>query len=115
MKMLGVNPIYLCDKHLLAEHAEIHVFARTIRQKISVKQYTDSGCLDTTKIKSRHDDLAKELERRKIPHRTPLTYVDEIMQGSVNSAKNTAELMETCDDCYLLIRKQLEERIRIHD
>lgn len=90
----------LCRKHLLGEHVECHMFVGTINKGKSIDGYLKNGLVDTDKIKSRHDELAKEMERRGIKHNSPLEYDDKINKQSINVNKNLIDLMRRCVECY---------------
>jgi len=118
MRMWGVDPKVLCTRHLSGEHAEMHMFAGTIKKGIRLTGYIQKGEVETDKIKERHDELAAELSRRTqelvdlgvklkrtrtIEHKSPMNenpYYPEI--GRINRAENLRVLMERCTECAKL-------------
>jgi hypothetical protein len=106
MRMWMVNPKIMCRKHLLGEHAELHMFVGTIRKGVSLAGYVSRGLVDTTKIVSRHETLAKELWDRGYNHISPLIYIDTLKIGVVDEANSMAELTRRCPDCAKLISEQ---------
>lgn len=43
MRQWLVDPRCLCDKHLLGEHVEHHMFIGTLRKNKSIQGYLDKG------------------------------------------------------------------------
>ena len=100
MRMWGVNPALLCDKHLLGEHVEMHMFAGTIKKGISTKGYEETGLVDLSKIRSRHDKIAKEMKRRGMNHKSPMdSIVDGLKGGKIDIKANLRELEQRCKEC----------------
>lgn len=114
VRMWGVNPELLCAKHLLGEHVEMHMFAGSIRKGISTKGYEQTGLVILSKIRSRHDALAKEMKRRGMNHRSPM---DRIVDGSkggwLDEKKNLKELKRRCVECGKLIRRHQATRMHL--
>jgi len=105
MRMWGVNPELLCDKHLLGEHVEMHMFAGTIRKGISTKGYEETGLVVLSKIRSRHNAIAREMKRRGMNHKSP---IDNIVNGRkggwIDIERNLQDLKRRCREC----RKRIE-------
>ena len=100
MRMWGVNTALLCNKHLLGEHVEMHMFAGTIKKGISTKGYEETGLVDLSKIRSRHDRIAKEMLRRGMRHKSPMDPVVEGLKGGgIDIKVNLKELKRRCPDC----------------
>ena len=75
--MWMVDPKRMCTRHLLGEHHEIHMFAGSIRRKLSMTGYIQNNLLEPRSIKKRHDELVKEMERRGFTgHNSPLEQPD---------------------------------------
>lgn len=103
MRMWWVNPRLMCRRHLLGEHVEMHMFVGHIKLGRDLYGFVRKGLVDTSKIKSRHDALAKEMERRGYAHRSPLDYEDELKQGRVDRVASAAELLRRCPECRSLV------------
>ena len=108
MRMWNVDPKMMCDKHLIGEHVEMHMFVGSINKGISIKGYVDKGLLTVNKLRERHDELAVEMERRHINHLSPLPTFKvvnlNVDQGAViDSKESKKELLRRCSLC----RKQL--------
>lgn len=100
MRMWGVNPALLCDRHLLGEHVEMHMFAGTIKKGISTRGYEETGLVDLSKIRTRHDRIAKEMKRRGMNHKSPIDRVsDGLKGGSIDIKANLRELKRRCSTC----------------
>ncbi len=47
MRMWNVLPEYLCRKHLLGEHVEMHMFVGTIKRGVSLNGYIKNKLVET--------------------------------------------------------------------
>jgi len=108
-RMWGVNPRFLCRKHLLGEHSEMHQEVGTLEnhqygRKI-VEGHAKKKQVDTSLIKERHDKLAGEMEERGMNHDSPLEYEDRVDLGSINREKNLEDLQARCSECRKRINK----------
>lgn len=105
MRMWNIPPQYLCRKHLLGEHVEMHMFLGTLKHSTSISGYISNNLVDTSLILSRHDELAAELTRRGYTHSSPFTSSDIQFlstipsQGSVNPSANILVLSSRCPEC----------------
>jgi hypothetical protein len=99
MRMWMVNPKIMCRKHLLGEHVELHMFVGTIQKGVSLDGYVSRGLVDTSKIAFRHEVLVAEMVARGYNHQSPLSYVDTLGVGKVNSEASVIELARRCSDC----------------
>ena len=107
--MWGVDPTLLCDQHLIGEHAEMHQEVGTLRNhphgEAIVRGHAKKRQVDTAKIQERHDELARELERRGMTHDSPLSYEDTYDVGQIDPEENRVELSERCSEC----RRRIED------
>ena len=101
MRMWNVTPTKMCDKHLLGEHVECHMFVGTLNKKKSVQGYLDKGLLEIHNLKKRHNELAKEMRQRGIKHKSPLPEFELITMGKINSKENEIELKRRCVECNI--------------
>lgn len=97
--MWCVDPELLCRQHLLGEHNELHKLVGSIRAGHSIDGYIERGQVETSRIQSRHDALAAELERRGYSHDSPLSYSDALERGTVDVDANLEELKSRCERC----------------
>lgn len=108
MRMWSVPPHYMCRKHLLGEHVEMHMFAGSIAKGTSMRGYLDGGLLEIHKIRERHDVLAEEMLRRGYTHNSPIDIPDMEPEGAVDILLNVWELSVRCAECAERIRATLE-------
>lgn len=105
MRMWLVDPQLMCDRHLLGEHVEMHMFVGTIRKGVSIQGYLDGGLVEVDRIVKRHDQLVLEMQRRSMRHSSPLAMTpDEVNRfspdfGLVDPAANLAALISRCSQC----------------
>ena len=101
MRVWMVDPRIMCRQHLLGEHAEIHMFIGTINKGRSVKGYLEKGLLEVHSLYKRHEELAKEMRRRKYRHLSTIDYKWKWIKklGSVDKKKNLEQLIDRCLKC----------------
>lgn len=99
MRMWNVETSHMCDKHLLGEHVEMHMFVGTINKKKSIRGYLEKGLVEIHNLKKRHNQLSKEMKRRNMKHLSPLPPYKNIKMGNVNIKKNEIELKRRCNNC----------------
>lgn len=99
MRMWMVDPKILCRKHLLGEHGEIHKHRHNFIKKH--KMNGRLGQIDPTLMKQRHDELAKEMIRRKYKHESPYEQPDVsyLPEMKININKSLNDLINRCKDC----------------
>ncbi len=95
-----VPPRKMCRKHLLGEHVEIHMAVATLRLGRSVTGFLDKGLLDLSMLRSRHDELVCEMQRRGYRHASPLGRVPRRKGGKIDVRANARELARRCPDCF---------------
>ena len=61
MRMWLVTPKLMCDKHLLGEHVEMHMFVGCLLKGKSIQGYIDKGLVDVSLLTARHGALVKEM------------------------------------------------------
>lgn len=105
MRMWMVNPKCLTDQYLLAEHSEVHAFAKMIELGRSVEGYIRGNLLEPQSLKSRHDELVKEMKARGFKHNTPLEQPDlssipeDLRDVKIDRDRARSELFERCEEC----------------
>lgn len=104
-RMWMVDPNTMCDKHLIAEHHETHVFAGRIRKRMPLDGWLAKNMLEPAALQARHDDLADEMVLRGFNHDSMLVICPEDYlsadQLAVRIDRNTAEveLHSRCAAC----------------
>jgi hypothetical protein len=104
--MWNINPVILCNKHLLGEHVEMHMFIGTIKKGTSIRGYIDKGLVEVHNIINRHDILAYEIMNRNMNHKSPIPIIELWNEGYVDVRKNQEDLFTRCENChnnYLLL------------
>lgn len=107
MRMWMVDPLYLCDRHLLGEHGEIHKHLPSFRKGYSVKgRFTPVVQIQLNALVERHDQLAEEMIARGMNHSSPLTDVPDLQKIypeyydlEVDIDISLADLYERCPRC----------------
>lgn len=72
MRMWMIDPKFLCNKHLLGEHVEIHMAVGTVIKGRSLQGFIDKRILQPQSFISRHQALVNEMTHRNMRHRSPL-------------------------------------------
>lgn len=106
MRQWFTNPEIMCQKHLLGEHVEHHMFWGHFKRKRQINGYIISNCVQPKNIKSRHDLIVKEMIRRGINHNSPIyvnpdiSYLNQKIQNyKIDVYKSTLELISRCKLC----------------
>jgi len=100
MRMWNVETSQMCDKHLLGEHVEMHMFVGTINQGKSINGYVNNGLVEVDNLRKRHDKISREMRKRGMNHASPLPDYKKIQIGNVNIKKNEIELKRRCKNCF---------------
>jgi len=100
MRQWLVPTEYLCDRHLLGEHLEHHMFVGSLNKNKSIKGFIEKGLVEPLTLQKRHDDLVREMSKRKMNHKSPLNQLIYLnKEGSVNIEQNIKELKNRCEKC----------------
>jgi hypothetical protein len=100
-----VNPAILCDKHLLGEHVECHMFACHLLRKRKITNYIAFNLLEPKSLKQRHALLANQMRKRTMSHKSPLprfsiSYLPKYQQDyEVDVEKSLKDLIKRCPAC----------------
>jgi hypothetical protein len=101
MRMWNVDARKMCRQHLLGEHNEIHKMVGNLRKS---RRWTESltakGFLEPQNAFSRHEELAKEMKRRNMNHKSPLDIRGvKLPYGKVSVRKSIHDLRKRCKKC----------------
>ena len=99
MRMWGVDPKVLCTKHMIGEHAELHMFLGTINKGTSIKGYINNGLLEVHNLKNIHEELKNEMIKRGMNHKSEFPEFKSWNEGYVDIDNNINELKKRCDKC----------------
>lgn len=105
MRMWNVPTKTMCDKHLLGEHVEMHMFIGSILHAKNLSGYIRTGLVELHNIPARHSQLALEMRKRGMRHKSPLPDAEIMMAGKVNISANIRELNRRCLNCRLLLER----------
>ena len=95
-----VDPATMCDKHLVAEHHEVHVFVGKLRAGHKVQGYIDNNLLELGALSGRHAELVAEMLARGFEHRSPLPEVPSVgAHRFIDSYSAGGELRSRCEAC----------------
>ncbi|MFA5064337.1 MAG: pyrimidine dimer DNA glycosylase/endonuclease V [Dehalococcoidia bacterium] len=103
-----VNPKYMCDRHLLGEHVECHMFAGCLTRGKSLTGYINKDLFDPSSLVKRHDQLAREMISRGFHHRSPLSGCAG-EPSPIDAAQSLNDLVLRCDRC----RKRYESHLNV--
>jgi len=101
-----VDPKILCNKHLLGEHGEIHKHRHNfVKQHSITKRVSPVVQIQPSAMQSRHDELAVEMLRRNMNHKSPfkqpdISYLPTNERSVVVDIQNSIkDLSNRCSEC----------------
>jgi len=106
--MWMVDPKFMCDKHLLGEHCEIHMFIGAIRKGKRLDGFIKNNLLEIGSIYNRHDELAQEMLKRGFKHNSILPKLEgsdfkclpkELTEAKIDRRKALLDLLKRCKYC----------------
>jgi len=102
-------PCKMCDKHLLGEHVEIHMFIGSLKKKISINGYIENDLLEPKSIYLRHNEIVLEMKKRGFNHRSPLPKINlssclskDHLNHKINKKRSYSILLKRCKRCRKL-------------
>jgi hypothetical protein len=84
----------------------------SINKKKSLKGFAENNCLQLSSLKKRHDEIAKEMNKRGMNHKSPLEVPNVAYLSSkeifsfVNQKKSYQEIKKRCDNCRKIIESK---------
>jgi len=116
--MWMTDPKIMCRKHLLGEHVEIHMFIGTIKRNKRITGYIENNLIEMTSLLSRHKELADEMKRRGMNHKTDIDekelkkfmkqYDETTVNYKIDRKRSKKELLKRCNECGI---KQKSKKI----
>ncbi len=106
MRMWGIDPSLLCQKHLIGEHGEIHKHRHNFVKKHSIKNRISPVVqIEPENMQKRHDELAIEMIKRGYNHNSPYSQPD--LSHLINSERyakidiniSISDLNDRCPEC----------------
>ena len=110
MRMWMVDPVVMCNKHLLGEHVECHMLVGHLQRKRRITNYIRLNLLQPKSLRERHEQLALEMKNRDMLHKSPLPEYDlsylpeEHSTYTVNAEESLNELSRRCLECRKSLR-----------
>jgi len=105
MRDWKINPEFLCDKHLLGNHVELHMAVGCLKKGISLNGYIETGLLEIHNFEKRHAEIVLEMKKRGFNHKSALPYYKKTICGKIDAKKNILELKKRCKECRKRINK----------
>ena len=112
MRMWMLPTKFLCRKHLLGEHGEIHKHRHNFEKKHKISgRIKPIVLIEPSSMKHRHDALSLEMVRRGYNHLSDyilpdLEYLpDEERNAKANISYNLVNLANRCKHCKRRIKK----------
>jgi hypothetical protein len=111
MRLWMLPPWIMCDKHILGEHVECHMFTSHIIHNRNIQGYLANGLLEIHSLIDRHDELVEEMTRRGFNHKTPIDTFTIVRLGSIDRVHNFLELMSRCERCKQVLINYVKENL----
>ena len=106
MRMWGIDPKFLCQKHLIGEHGEIHKHRHNFVKKHKItKRITPIVQIEPENMQNRHDELALEMLRRGYNHNSPYEQPDlshlsnNERYAKIDINNSIKDLFDRCPEC----------------
>lgn len=109
MRMWGISTNLLCNKHLLGEHGEIHKHRHNFVKKHNMTGRMKAPAqINPHVMEKRHEELAMEMSRRGMNHKSPYLQPDTSYLPLVefNIEYNLIDLACRCEECADRIYKE---------
>ena len=106
MRMWGIDPILLCQKHLIGEHGEIHKHRHNFIKKHKIaKRISPIVQIEPENMQKRHDELVLEMLKRGYNHNSPYEHPDlshlktEERYAKIDINISIKDLFDRCPEC----------------
>ena len=102
MRMWMLDPEWMCRKHLLGEHVEMHMFAGSMLKGVSMQGYIDNGLMERPLLLERHDALVAEMLARGYNHQSPMQDIGHLLdphEDTLDIHWNIHDLATRCEEC----------------
>lgn len=99
--MWNIDPAVMCNRHLLGEHAELHMMVGAIRKGRSIAGHVARGQVDPRAIALRHALVVDEMKERGFRHSSPLGRfrMPKVEGCGISSLACFNELARRCSNC----------------
>lgn len=108
MRVWMTETSFMCRKHLMGEHVEIHMLIGTMKKRKSINGFIKNNLLEIDSIFDRHEQLSKEMLKRGYNHKSEIDKIrlneikkqyKEYQDIKVDRAKSLEELLSRCPEC----------------
>jgi len=106
MRMWMLPTKFLCQKHLLGEHGELHKHRHNFEKHHSIAgRISPFVAIEPANMEMRHNELVVEMYIRGYNHKSPytlpdLSYLPDYQRNAkVNYEYNLADLIGRCPEC----------------
>ncbi len=101
------DPNLMCQKHIVAEHFEAHMFLSKMEKGYSLKGFIEGSMFfGASFIQERHDLLAQYIEGHKTPLYIPETVIGkypEIPRLTNDFESSLGTLYSRCKNCFAML------------
>lgn len=114
MRMWLSDPRYMCRRHLMGEHLELHMFLGTLERGRSVQGFIDNNLFEPKALSIRHRELRIEIRNRGYKHQSILLrsrvrkalllLPKQQLNTSIDRKRSLSELHSRCIECRELYR-----------
>jgi hypothetical protein len=95
-----VDPRIMCQRHLLGEHAELHMIAANIELGKSIEGFILVNAIEPRSVGNRHEELVAEMVTRGMRHNSPLEFSTLLYHDVVvDRAASLRMLIDRCPVC----------------
>ena len=109
----------MCRQHLLGEHFETHVIANNITRGRGIAGFIRNNEIEPHSVACRHDELAAEMERRGMRHRSPLVFSTDLYpEFRIDREASLKLLIARCPRCAERMRsmhQMAEDLLEVND
>jgi hypothetical protein len=82
------------------------MLAGCLQRGKNIDGFLKGGLVDPSLLKMRHDELAREMERRGYQHKSPMKECDySFIKGCIDLQANMVELRSRCEGCRALLEE----------
>lgn len=118
MRMWMTDPKYLCRKHLLGEHGEIHKHKHNFVKHHKIdKRISPIVQIEPSSMQKRHDELVIEMKNRNYNHNSEYIQPDisylpiEQQTAKVDLEYSLNDLHNRCEECRNRFKELQNENI----
>ena len=112
-----VNTDFMCRKHLLGEHVELHMLIGSLKKRKNLGGFFKNNCLEPRSIYNRHLEISNEMINRGYNHKSDIELNECLcvlnlpnyqQYWEIDKEKSLKMLLDRCPECkdnYLKLYK----------